>query len=180
MKKRLVYLAGFMGSGKSTIGPILANTLGWEFYDLDRVIENRLDKKVVEIFEQHGEDFFREKETEILTELSLKQNCIISLGGGTIINDTNLNIIKKTGKIVYLYTSPEFIYDRLRHKRDRPIFKKENSEEVTREEFLTKIKKLMAERKPYYEQADITFTTDERAVGFTVDEIAKYINKELL
>lgn len=180
MKKKLVYLTGFMGCGKSTIGPILANTLGWGFFDLDRVIENRQNKKITEIFESEGEAFFRKLETEILTELSLKDKCILSLGGGTIASDVNIEIIKKTGKIVYLYTSPESIYDRLKHKRDRPIFKKENSGEVTRDEFLQKIRLLMQQRAVYYEQADITFSTDEKSVGITVDEIAKFINKELL
>lgn len=180
MKKKLVYLTGFMGCGKSTIGPILANTLGWGFYDLDRVIEQRVNKKVTEIFESEGEAFFRKLETETLTELSNLERCILSLGGGTIASDVNIDIIKKTGKIVYLYTSPENIYDRLKHKRDRPIFKKENSGEVTRDEFITKIKLLMHQRAVYYEQADITFSTDERSVGITVDEIAKYINRELL
>lgn len=178
MKKNIVYLAGFMGCGKSTIGPILANTLGWEFFDLDRVIEHRLNKKIVEIFEDEGESFFRQMETDVLTELSLRNNCVLSLGGGTIVSDVNLGIIKKNGKVVYLYTSPEHIYDRLKHKRDRPIFKKENSGEVTREEFLTKITLLMEQRAPYYEQADATFTTNEKSVGLTVDEIAKYISKE--
>lgn len=180
MKKKLIYLAGFMGSGKSTIGPILANTLGWDFYDLDRVIEKREKKKIVQIFEQEGENFFREKETEVLTELSSTDKCIISLGGGTIVSDTNIEIIKKTGKIVYLYTSPVYIYERLKHKRDRPIFKRENSTDVSKEEFLEKITKLMNQRAEYYEQADVKFTTDDKSVGYTVDEIAKYIYKELL
>ena len=169
-----------MGSGKSTIGPILANTLGWEFYDLDHVIEKSLKMKITQIFETNGEEYFRKKETETLTELSVKANCVLALGGGTMISNDNIAIMKKTGKIVYLHTDPEYIYDRLKNKRDRPIFKKENSEDVTKEEFLAKIIRLMEQRKPYYSQADSTFNTNGKSVGHTVDEIAKYVSKELL
>jgi shikimate kinase len=179
MKKNLIYLTGFMGCGKSTIGPILANTLGWGFYDLDRVIEGRQKRRITEIFEAEGEAFFRKLETDVLTELSKLDRFVISLGGGTIISDINLGVLKKSGKIVYLYTSPELIYDRLKHKRDRPIFKKENSGEVTKEEFLEKINLLMEQRAYYYEQADIKFTTDEKSVGKSVDEIAKYFKREM-
>src|SRR5690606_40072973 len=90
--KQIIYLTGFMGSGKSTIGPILANTLGWDFYDLDRVIENKTGKKVREIFEQDGESFFRSLETETLEELSELDKTIISLGGGTMANAENIKI----------------------------------------------------------------------------------------
>ncbi|MFZ0454631.1 MAG: shikimate kinase, partial [Ignavibacteriaceae bacterium] len=70
MNNKIVYLAGFMGAGKSTVGPILANTLGWNYYDLDKVIEERLGKKIKTIFEENGEPFFRQVESEVLKDLS--------------------------------------------------------------------------------------------------------------
>ena len=73
MNKNVFYLTGFMGSGKSTIGPILANTMGWEFYDLDRVIEDKAGMTVKEIFEEFGEEHFRNLETETLSDLSIKK-----------------------------------------------------------------------------------------------------------
>src|SRR3970282_713969 len=100
--KQIIYLTGFMGSGKSTIGPILANTLGWDFYDLDRVIEKKTGKKIRQIFEQDGENFFRKIETETLKELSVNNKVIISLGGGTIVSDENIGILKNSGKLIYL------------------------------------------------------------------------------
>ena len=69
MKNNIVYLTGFMGAGKSTIGPILANTLGWNYYDLDKVIEEKIGKKIKQIFEEEGEIFFRETERDVLTDL---------------------------------------------------------------------------------------------------------------
>jgi shikimate kinase len=177
--KKLIYLTGFMGSGKSAIGPILSNTIGWEFFDLDRVIETRFNKRVTEIFENNGEAYFREQETGILSELALKDNAVISLGGGTIASEVNLQILKKNSLIIYLKTSPEVVYERLKNKRDRPIFKNETSGEVSRKQFLEKIKKLMENRVIYYEQADVTFSTDHKSIGLTVDEIAKYVYKEI-
>jgi len=85
MRRNIFYLTGFMGSGKSTIGPILANTLGWTFFDLDREIEKRENRKITMIFDEDGKDYFRQKETEILKEISKGENLIISLGGGTLI-----------------------------------------------------------------------------------------------
>ena len=114
-----------MASGKSTVGPILANTLGWDFMDLDKIIEEEVGKTVAEIFQDEGEKFFRDKETEVLKKLSFKDRLIISLGGGTSANNNNLELLKKTGTIIYLKTSPEAIFNRLRFKRDRPLFNKD-------------------------------------------------------
>ena len=80
MDKKIVYLTGFMGSGKSTIGPILANTLGWKFFDLDHVIENKTGMKIKEIFDAYGEDHFRILERKTLLEISENNKIIVALG----------------------------------------------------------------------------------------------------
>ncbi|HSW53583.1 MAG TPA: shikimate kinase [Ignavibacteriaceae bacterium] len=175
MKKKIYYLTGFMSAGKSTIGPILANTLGWNFYDLDKEVEKKESMKVVELFEQKGEDYFRKSETALLEKLSQDNESIISLGGGAIASDVNFGIIKSTGKIIYLKSSPEMAYKRLRYKRDRPAFVFEGEEVPSKEEFLERINKLLDSRKKYYEQADFVIDTDNQTVGKTVDIIAKYI-----
>ena len=180
MNKKIFYLTGFMAAGKSTIGPILANTLGWNFFDLDKEIENEEGLKIVEIFKQKGEEYFRRIETEILRRLSENEDSIISLGGGAIASEENFNIIKSTGKIIYLKSSPEMAYKRLRFKKDRPAFVFENVEAPTKEQFLERIIELLDSRKQYYEQCDFIVDTDDRSVGKTVDIIAKYINKNLL
>ena len=180
MKKKIYYLTGFMAAGKSTIGPILANTLGWNFYDLDKEVEKEERLKVVEIFEQKGEDYFRKSETALLEKLSQDDESIISLGGGAIASDVNFRIIKSTGKIIYLKSSPEMAYKRLRFKRDRPAFVFEGEEVPSKEEFLERINKLLESRKKYYEQADFVIDTDNQTVGKTVDIIAKYIINDSL
>jgi len=179
MKKKIYYLTGFMAAGKSTIGPILANTLGWEFYDLDKEVEKKEGMKIIELFNQKGEEYFRKSETEILKELSGRNEVIISLGGGAIASDENFRIIKSSGKIIYLKSSPEIVYRRLRFKRDRPAFIFEGEELPSEEQFLKRINELLNARKKYYEQCDYVIDTDSQKVGKTVDIIAKYITKDL-
>ncbi len=174
MNDKIVYLTGFMGAGKSTVGPILANTLGWDYFDLDKVIEERLGKKIKQIFEDSGEPFFRKVESEVLKELSQNKNIIISLGGGTIVNNNNLSVIRDTGKIIYLKASVESIYKRLAFKRDRPNLIIEG-EEFSKEKLIQKINNLFLTREKFYNQADITINTDNVTIGVTVDKISKII-----
>jgi len=178
MKKKIIYLTGFMASGKSTIGPILANTIGWNFFDIDKVIENEVKKSIRKIFADEGEKYFREIETKTLNRLSLLENYIISLGGGTIVSDNNLEIIKSSGYLIYLESSPEETYKRLRYKRDRPALLFDGDEEPTKSEFIQKINFLLEKRIGYYNQADLTINTDNYTVGRTVDKLASIIKKE--
>jgi shikimate kinase len=180
MKNNLIYLAGFMGSGKSTIGPILANTIGWDSADLDKLIETKTGKKVREIFEQNGEIYFRNIESEMLTEFSAREKIVISLGGGTIADENNLALMKKSGTIIYLKASTNSFYKRLKYKRDRPNLNPYNSDESNKEKFVNRINDLMEQRKKYYEQADITIDTDNSSVGQTVDRIVKLLKKHKL
>lgn len=170
-----LYLTGFMTSGKSTIGPILANVLGWNFYDLDKVIEKDQKKSIVEIFESDGEDFFRKLETEKLKELSKSEKVVISLGGGTMANEENLDIIRRTGKVVYLKVSPEVLYKRLRYKIDRPLLRDLVLSENSKEEFVNKIDEILMKREAYYEKADLVINTDTSSVGITVDKLVKKV-----
>ncbi|MEJ2507280.1 MAG: shikimate kinase, partial [Ignavibacteriaceae bacterium] len=142
MSKVNIYLTGFMASGKSTIGPIVANTLGWEFYDLDKEIEKRERKTIPDIFKENGEKYFRKLEIEVLKELSTGNSLIISLGGGALTNQLNRKIIKQTGKLIYLESSIEIAFKRLKHKRDRPVLLSENVSEQTEEAIYNKIKLL--------------------------------------
>lgn len=166
-----------MGAGKSTIGPILANTLGWDFYDLDKVIEEVMGEKIKDIFERKGEKYFREIEGKILKEISDGNEIVISLGGGTAANHKNLDLIKRTGKIIYLKSSPEATYHRLKYKRDRPALFKSDNDESTKEDLMKKIQKLYDSRKQFYEKADFVVDTDDIPVGITVDEIVKLIQR---
>ncbi len=169
-----------MSAGKSTVGPILANTLGWDFFDLDKEVEKKEGMKIVEIYKQKGEEYFRKSEYEILKTLSVKENIIISLGGGAIASVENFKIIKSTGKIIYLKSSPEIAYKRLRFKIDRPAFVFEGEEMPSKEKFLERINYLLESRQKYYEQADFIVDTDFQTVGKTVDLIAGFITKDML
>jgi len=164
-----------MAAGKSTIGPILANTLGWKFYDLDREVEKQEGMKIVDIYEKNDEEYFRKSETTLLEKLSQHDESIISLGGGAIASDVNFAIIKSSGKIVYLKSSPEMAYKRLKFKKDRPAFNFNEEDNPTKEQFLERINHLLDSRKKYYEQADFVIDTDNQTVGKTVDIIAKFI-----
>ena len=178
MKDDVIYLAGFMGAGKSTIGPILANTLGWNFYDLDRVIEKHEGIKVREIFETKGESYFRKVEREQLEMISSENKVIISLGGGTMSNEDNLIFLKKTGTIFYLKASQEAIYKRLKYKRDRPALHINGDFPETKEELMELINKLLNEREKFYLLADHIILTDNIPVGKTVDRIARLISSK--
>lgn len=166
-----------MASGKSTIGPILANTIGWDFLDLDKVIENKTNKKIVQIFNDNGEEFFRKLETETLKELSQLKKYVISLGGGTIESEENLKTIKSHGILVYLESSPEAAYRRLRFKRDRPALLFDDHE-PTKEEFIERITKILGRRLVYYNQADFKINTDNKSIGITVDLLVKKLRKD--
>ncbi len=172
-KKSLVYLAGFMGSGKSTIAPILANTIGYDTVDIDTEIEKVTGKKVSEIFSDLGEHFFRETERKLLHEISRRQACVVSLGGGTIANDENLQLVKATGVLVYLKTDIEHIIQRMKFKRDRPLLKTQEGSLLPDDELRIRINFLLESREPFYNQADLTIPTNEARVGLTVDELVR-------
>lgn len=171
INKNLIYLTGFMGSGKSTIGPILANSLGYSHVDIDREIERLTSKSVTDIFSDLGEDYFREVEHSLLLDLSHHHDHVVSLGGGTIANQTNLGIVKSSGILVYLKTDAEQIYQRLKFKKDRPLIQSANKTSNDEEDLHKRIISLIEKRVPFYEQADIIITTTGQRVGITIDEI---------
>lgn len=166
-----------MGAGKSTIGPILANTLGWEYFDLDKIIEEKLDMRIVEIFEKRGEKFFREHERKMLEEISRSRSAIVSLGGGTMANQSNLKLLRETGKIIYLKATINSLFKRLEFKRDRPNLKIPDGE-PTEEKLVKRITELYNVREKYYNQSDFIVETDEKSIGLTVDRIARIIHEE--
>ncbi len=170
-KKNLIYLAGFMGSGKSTIGPILANTLGYEFVDIDKLIEERAEQRIVDIFATAGEQAFRSLERSTLQDVSTRDHCVVSLGGGTIASDENFQLIRESGIIVYLQLSPEEILKRVHFKTDRPMLKNVNGEQLREEDLRERIEQLLRRREEFYTRADIVVQTDKKRVGTTVDEI---------
>lgn len=175
MKKDIIYLTGFMGSGKSTIGPILANTIGYEFVDIDKTIEKTANKTVMEIFADNGEGYFRELEKRAIQEISKAHSHVVSLGGGTITKQENLSIIRSTGVLVYLKAAPEEILQRMRFKADRPLLRGADGTLLSNGQLLERIVRLLREREPFYSQADVIVNSGGRNVRQTVDEIVRKI-----
>ncbi len=171
-----IYLTGFMGSGKSTIGPILANTLGYDFIDIDKAIEQRTGESVKEIFQHRGEEAFRILERALLQELRVREHLVISLGGGTIADPISFPLIRESGVLVYLKTAPDQLFKRLHHKTDRPVLIDDAGERLSEEDLRVRIRDLYVRREQFYDQADIIVPTDEHKLGITVDQIVKRLS----
>ncbi len=175
MRKDIVYLTGFMGSGKSTVGPILANTIGYDFLDVDKTIESTANKTIMEIFANNGEGYFRELEKKVIQQISQTHGCVVSLGGGTVTKKENLGVIKSTGVLVYLKVDPQEIFHRLKFKADRPLLREDQGVILDDEELQQRIVSLVQEREVFYNQADIVVTTAGKKIAHTVDEIVKKV-----
>ena len=144
-----VYLIGFMGSGKSTIGRFIANDMGWVNIDMDHLFEKEHNCTISHFFENHGEQAFREEEEKILQKLSTEKNIIISTGGGTPCHGNNMEIMKSTGLTIYIQVDPEELKKRLSSAREtRPLLVAKKEDEL-----LLYIKTKLAEREPFYNQA---------------------------
>lgn len=167
-----------MGSGKSTIGNIIANKIGWNFCDLDRYIEEQEGKKISKIFEEKGEEEFRRIEAKALRELTIREEIIISLGGGTILYHNNLEYIKQLGKVIYLKTTAEKVWLRLRFKNDRPVLKLQEQAD-DKEQAIAKIQQLMDSREEYYNRSDVIFRTDNLPIGKSVDLLARIMERDI-
>jgi shikimate kinase len=178
-KRLVIFLTGFMGSGKSTIGPILANTIGYSFIDLDLFIEQKEKRKIGDIFKAQGEKAFREMERTFLREVAGTPRTVISLGGGTITDQDSLDLVKESGVLVYLKVGPEYIYKRLRTKSDRPMLRTADGDLMDAEQLQLRIDELLTKRKGYYEQAHVIIHTDDKKIGNTIDELVKMLRHHI-
>ncbi len=178
MRHQRIYLTGFMGTGKTTLGRVVANCLGWEFYDVDQEIEKDQGVAVAGIVLNNGEAEFRRLEVQKLIELSKLEGAVISLGGGTLIDHRNVELCKSTGLLVYLKADLRSIYHRVKKKTTRPLFRSENDAEMTEAEAMEKLKHLFEIRKPGYESADITVETGADDFGKSIDRIISRIKSQ--
>jgi shikimate kinase len=170
-RRERVYLSGFMGSGKSTVGPILANTIGYEFADLDRTIEKEEGMSISEIFHSRGEDYFRARERDLILRFSVCPHLVVSLGGGTLVDPLSQKTVEMTGILVYLKLSPDLLLKRLGNRSDRPMLTDAEGNRLPEEELRARVRTLYDARAPLYARADITVEADERRVGITVDRV---------
>ena len=158
-------LTGFMGTGKTAVGKLLASRLEWQFFDLDSLIEKEVGMNISKIFARQGEPYFRDLETKTIKLVSLLDNAVIACGGGVVLRKENMEELEKKGKIICLTAGPEIIYERLRDGADRPLLNAANP--------LERIKSLMAERAKYYERCNAMISND----GFTVEQTVNAILK---
>jgi shikimate kinase len=163
-----LFLIGFMGSGKTHWGNLLALKLSLPFFDLDKVISEKEQKSIPEIFAEKGEEYFRVVEKDCLEEIVENNNeFIISCGGGTPCFFNNIQFMKKKGTVVWLNTRVDVLVDRLlRNKDSRPLVK-----DLAASELKTYILKKILSRKIYYEQAQITVHEE----NLSVDSFAEII-----
>jgi shikimate kinase len=156
-------LIGFMGTGKSSVGRMLASQLQFDFIDTDELIEARIGKTISEIFSHNGEAAFRQIERDLVEELSERHRVVVSTGGGLAANEENLKRLKETALVVCLWASPETIWERVRHQTHRPLLRDSDP--------LAKIRRLLAERERYYRQADVLMNTEMRSTK----EVAQHV-----
>lgn len=161
-----IVLIGFMGAGKTSVGKVIAKKLGFEFVDVDEVIEKATGMEISEIFSKFGESRFRDIEEEMIKLITQKKRQVIATGGGVVLRDKNMKRLKKGGVIFCLKASENVIFERLKQTTNRPLLQVENPEE--------RIKELLQKRMPLYEKADFIIDTE----GLTPEEVAEKIIKE--
>jgi len=162
-----IIFVGFMGAGKSAIGRRLAKRLGYKFLDTDKMIVEKKNESITEIFSTKGEGYFRNLETEILKDLVNVNNTVISTGGGILTTGDNLLIMQKIGKIVFLDANLDDIIERVSRNKKRPLLQTKNPIET--------IKELHKNRMPLYEKADLKIKTHK----IQIQKIVSLIIKEL-
>ncbi len=163
--KEPVFLCGMMGSGKTSVGKILAKKCDVQFQDLDSLIEKAENMKISEIFETEGEPYFREVEQKLLIQKSQQIEGILSLGGGSLQNQMIVDHLKVLGWLIYLKEPEHRLVERLENSKKRPMLKNTDVN--------NKISSLLKERSKFYEQAHITIQRDGKNKEETADEILK-------
>lgn len=163
-----IYLIGFMGTGKSSVGKILADELNAEFVDTDSLVEKKTGKKVADIFEEYSEEEFRRLETEVLEEITDREGLIVSTGGGIVVTRGNLDMMKASGTVVTLIADINTIMERVQgDETSRPLL------EV--EEPFEEIKRLLFERASFYISAHHIVETSDITPREAADQIISLV-----
>ncbi len=166
---RNIILTGFMGTGKSTVGPALAQALGWQFVDMDNLIEQREGRAIREIFAAAGEAYFRRLETDLCRELNTWQNRVIATGGGTLVNPRNLKTVSAHNLVVCLDCAPDMLWERLSVATDRPMLDGNDRK--------TQLLNLLVQRQPAYARIPHHIDTTRTAVETVVTQVMTLWNR---
>lgn len=174
--KKHIYLIGFMGSGKSTVGKLLAEQLNLPFLDTDKSIEIKTNKSVENIFIEDGEERFRQLETELLVELEALDRCVISVGGGLPCYKNNIKALRDSGLVIYLNSSLLTLIKRLRNeKENRPLIKTIPDDELPRT-----IEAMLSDRVVFYKMADVFVPNEGNNPQKAIDDIKRELVKRQL
>jgi len=164
-----IFLIGFMGCGKSTNAQYLSQLAGVEQMEMDQKIVEEQGMAITDIFSEFGEKYFRNLETELIRSMNGREPMVVSCGGGAVLREENVTLMKQCGKIVFLTATPETIYDRVKHSTDRPILNGNMNVEY--------IAELLEKRRPRYEAAaDVVVSTDRKNVREICEEIMQICN----
>tara|TARA_Y100000817_G_scaffold213838_1_gene168067 strand:+ start:687 stop:1187 length:501 start_codon:yes stop_codon:yes gene_type:complete len=164
-----IFLIGPMGSGKSTIGKVLSERLEYDFYDTDKLVEKVVGKKIKEIFEQNGEQYFRLKESEELDKTRKLKNAVIATGGGIIENEKNRLFLKEEKKVIFLDSSIERQYDRTKESQKRPLLNNGDSMKI--------LKNLYQKRLSFYQEVSkLKISMDNLTEGKIFEKILDFLD----
>ncbi|PIP19916.1 MAG: shikimate kinase [Candidatus Omnitrophica bacterium CG08_land_8_20_14_0_20_41_16] len=165
-----IYLVGFMGTGKTAVGQELAKIKNWRFADLDELVELKERMTISDIFGRKGELWFRRIERRVLKEVAKEKGFVVACGGGVVLDEDNIKLMKTTGEIICLTAKPEVILKRVSGTAKRPLLNVPNPKE--------RIELLLKLRAPYYAKADKTIDTSKLSVGQVVEKIIKVTSKK--
>ncbi len=171
MNSNIIFIVGLMGSGKTSVGKILAKKVGRNFFDTDQEIIKNEKLDISQIFNKYGEDYFRELEHTILKKIISNEGSIVSTGGGIVLKKENIDIMKDNGIIIFLNIDVETQIARIKNKKNRPLLKNSNLEDD--------LKNMKNDRDKIYEsisnfKVDVSRITKYKAI----DDIQLYLNEE--
>ena len=158
-----IALIGFMGAGKTSVGRLVAEQLHFDYLDTDELIQTSTGRSITEIFNTDGEPAFRALERQVVAELAGRKRTVICAGGGLSANSENLSSLKTHALIFCLWTTPEKIWERVRHQTHRPLLHDADPQR--------KIRELLAAREPFYKRADVLIHTDIRSVREVAQQV---------
>jgi len=163
-----IYLVGFMGTGKTSVGALLAKSKKWHFVDIDELISFREQRRIVDIFAKEGEAYFRKLEKKTLKEIAAQKHFVVSCGGGIVIDKNNVKLMKETGRLICLSASAREILKRVSGDSSRPL--------LIGKDPLKRIELLLKMRAPYYMRADNCIDT----TGLSIKQVASKASRLLL
>ncbi len=163
--RRIVNIAliGFMGTGKTSVGRLVADQLRFNYLDTDEMIQSATGKTIAEIFFANGEPAFRALEENVCQELAAKNQTVISAGGGLPVAPQNMASLKTHALVVCLWASPAKIWERVKNQTHRPLLHDPDPQK--------KIRDLLAAREPFYKQADILLNTESRSLREVAQQV---------